>query len=254
MAGSTPEAGEVGGEREDLGPALLGQRRAVGHAPPLVLLLRRRERPQLGVPVGLEGVGHEAVVGVDAQVAALSQLGLVAGPLDLPVAEPVGLIGARLELGLDSQRHLERERAHGLDEQLPERAVDVAAEHLLAGRAGLLDAALLADVERSRPTVARHVAHGHALAAATADDQSLEQRRSLAGRALAPFGPVGLGVLAEARQVGLVLRPADVAGMGIEDERVPLARAAARSGPPRRRDAGGPGCVHRRRHRRSGGS
>src|SRR5215470_5927571 len=46
------------------------------------------------VPVRLQGVGHQPVVGVDAQVASLGQLGLVAGALHLLVAEPVDLLGA----------------------------------------------------------------------------------------------------------------------------------------------------------------
>lgn len=62
------------------------------------------------VPVGLERVGDEPVVGVDGEVAAAGELGALAGALDVALSEPVGLVGARFELGLDAERDLERER------------------------------------------------------------------------------------------------------------------------------------------------
>lgn len=59
---------------------------------------------------------------------ALAELGLVARPFHLPVAEPAGLGRASLELRLDVKRDLEGERAHSLDEQLADGPVDVAAD------------------------------------------------------------------------------------------------------------------------------
>ncbi len=52
---------------------------------------------QRGVPVGFEGVGDEPVGGVDGQVAAAGQVGVVAGALDVGGAQRVGLGGAVLE-------------------------------------------------------------------------------------------------------------------------------------------------------------
>ena len=57
------------------------------------------ERAQGGVPVGFEGAGDEPVGGVDGQVAAAGQVGVVLGALDVGGAQRVGLGGPVLELG-----------------------------------------------------------------------------------------------------------------------------------------------------------
>ena len=67
-----PQSGEVGGQAHDLGALLLGEKGAVSLPLTFVLL------PQLRIPVCLQGISDQPVVGVDAQVAALSKLGLVA--------------------------------------------------------------------------------------------------------------------------------------------------------------------------------
>jgi hypothetical protein len=54
----------------------------------LILFLCGSQGPEPGVPGGLESIGHEAVVGIDLEEAALGNIGLVPGPLDLLTSEP----------------------------------------------------------------------------------------------------------------------------------------------------------------------
>ena len=56
------------------------------------------EGAQGGVPVGFEGVGDEPVGGVDGEVAAAGQVGVVAGALDVGGAQRVGFGGAVLRV------------------------------------------------------------------------------------------------------------------------------------------------------------
>ena len=51
------------------------------------------EGPKPSVPVGLQGVGHEAIVGIDAPVSALGECRLVPRPLELLAAQAVDLVG-----------------------------------------------------------------------------------------------------------------------------------------------------------------
>ena len=52
------------------------------------------ERAERGVPGGFEGAGDEPVGGVDGEVAAAGQVGVVAGALDVGGAQRVGLGGS----------------------------------------------------------------------------------------------------------------------------------------------------------------
>ena len=61
--------------------------------------LRVGQGAQGGVPVGFEGVGDEPVGGVDGEVAAAGQVGVVAGALDVGGAQRVGFGCAVLEFG-----------------------------------------------------------------------------------------------------------------------------------------------------------
>ena len=63
------------------------------------------------------------VIGIDAEVSALGEFGLVAGPLDLLAAKPVGLVSTNLELLLDRDGHFERERGDRLHQQVADGAI-----------------------------------------------------------------------------------------------------------------------------------
>jgi hypothetical protein len=73
--GLAPESGEVGGEGEDLFALLSVEDEAIGLPPALVVLISGGQRPKLLVPIHLQGVGYQPVVGVDAQLATLGQFG-----------------------------------------------------------------------------------------------------------------------------------------------------------------------------------
>ncbi len=62
----------------------------------LVVFLRRVEGAELVVPLCLEPCCHEAVVGIDAEIAPLGELHLVACSLHLLAAQPVGVLSPSL--------------------------------------------------------------------------------------------------------------------------------------------------------------
>ena len=110
--------------------------------------LRVVERAEGGVPVGFEGAGDEPVGGVDGQVAAAGQVGVVAGALDVRGAQRVGVGGALPEFGGDLEGGLGGQRGEGVDQQLADVLVEGVTGDDGAERAGVLDAVTLAGVSR----------------------------------------------------------------------------------------------------------
>src|SRR5690242_16680771 len=119
------------------------------------------EGAQRGVPVGFEGVSDEPVGGVDGQVAAAGQVGVVAGALDVRGAQRVGVGGSLLELGGDLEGGLGGQRGEGADQQLADVLAGGVAGDRGADAAGVLDAVTLADVGRQVFPAAGVVADGH---------------------------------------------------------------------------------------------
>jgi len=220
-ARGAPEPGEVGGQGEDAGPLLWTRLHPVGLALALGVFLGLVKVAKPGVPFALEDVGHQAVVGVDAQVAGLGEVGFVAGALDVLGSEPIHRFGLLGEFLLDLEGHVERQGGDPLDEEFADGLVDGGSGNPLAGRPGVLDRVALADVVRGEPASARVVGHGHAPAAAAADGQALQERGPFAGRAGPAVGAVGLSALGEAPLVVLVGGPGDVALVGSGEEGVP---------------------------------
>jgi hypothetical protein len=111
--GVVPDAGQVGGELGD--PVLLGigQLSGVLFAGLVVGGLGVVERAQGGVPAGFEGAGDEPAGGVDGQVAAAGQVGVVAGALDVRGAQRAGVGGSLPELGGDLEGGLGGQRGWG---------------------------------------------------------------------------------------------------------------------------------------------
>jgi hypothetical protein len=58
----------------------------------------------------------------------------VLGAFNLSVAQPVGFVGAALDLTLHGERELECHRSNGLDQQLADGFVDLDADDALAER------------------------------------------------------------------------------------------------------------------------
>ena len=127
-----------------------------------------------------------------------------------------------MQFGLHGERDLEGQRGEGLHEQLTHGGVHGAAGDALAGLVGVLDAVPIAVVVGDLMAAAGVVAHGHPVAAAAADGQSLQQGGALPGRAGGAVGAVGAGVVGEGALVGVELLEGDVAGVGVRDEHEPL--------------------------------
>ena len=81
-----PQRREVGSEGHDPSALFVGEAGPVGVSCLFVVVLGGGELSQRFVPVGLEGVGHQAVVGIDGHVAPPCGVGVVSGPFDLAVA------------------------------------------------------------------------------------------------------------------------------------------------------------------------
>ena len=201
---------------------LVGEGGCGGGAGAVVVLARGLQGPQRVVPVGFEAVGDQPVIRVDGQVAAAGQVGAVAGAFDVPAAQCIGFGGAGVEFGLHGQGDLERVRGEGLEQQVGDGGVDDGAGDGLAALRTVLDAAGHALVVGNFDAAAGVVAHRHPASAAPADGQALQQRGSFAGGAGGAIGAVRGGIAQQQLLVGLVLVPAEVAGVGVADQRDPL--------------------------------
>jgi hypothetical protein len=78
---------------------------------------------------------------------------------------------------------------------------------VLAQRLRMLDSFVLAQIVGTQATVAYVIPDRHAPAAAAAEDQSLQQGRSFAGRALAPVTSHGLRALVKTLLILLEIFP-----------------------------------------------
>ena len=112
-----PEFREVGRQRQDPAPALLVQYGAIGLALSLILLLGLGQRTQPLVPIRFQGVGHQAILGIDLHEPLPGQVGLVAGTLDVLSPQAIRLVQPLLQLVLDRQGDLQGQGREHLQEQ-----------------------------------------------------------------------------------------------------------------------------------------
>src|SRR5262249_49394257 len=115
-------------------------------------------------------------------------VGIVLSPFHLLPSESVGLLGALREFLLHGEDDLQGHRADGFHQQFTGSAVERGPGDLLA----LPDFTLLgleppAAVDGHLPSASGLVADAHRLTATAADEQSLQQRRTLTGWALPPL-------------------------------------------------------------------
>src|ERR1700676_2317834 len=139
--GVVPDRGQVGDQLTDAGALGVGELAGGLLACLFVGVLGVVEVAQGCVPVGFEAVGDEPVGGVDGQVAAPGEVGVVAGAFDVGGAHPVRVGGALVEIGAGNGR---------------------------ADRLCVFDAVALTRVGGQRLAVAVVVAHRHPLSAAAA--------------------------------------------------------------------------------------
>src|SRR6266567_4159028 len=220
--GVGPDAGQVCDEPGDLVLLGGGERAGVLLAGFVVGGLGVVERAEGGVPAGFECAGDEPVGGVDGEVAAAGQVGVVAGALDVGGAQRVGLGGALLELGGDLEGGFDGQRGEGVDEQLADALVEGVPGNQGAGAAPVFDAVAVAGVGGQFLAAAGVVADGHPQPAAAADDDALQEGGAFAGWPGGAVAAVRGGVGRQPGDVGLVLVQGDVSGVGAGDEGGPL--------------------------------
>jgi hypothetical protein len=119
-----PDLRQLFGETENTSASLGTKCRSLVLASALVFLDGLCVKTQLSVPIRLEGIGDEAVVGVDLHVAPTRQLGFILHPLDMLAARRIGLGSASLELALNFQSDRQRHRCHQFDHQGRHRCID----------------------------------------------------------------------------------------------------------------------------------
>jgi len=220
-AGVLPQPREVHGQSEDCGAFLFGEH-VGGVALALCDLLGSSERTQFGVPVRLQHVGDQAIVGIDAQKPALGQVGLVARPLYLLLAQAVSLLSAGDHFGLHGECHLQGLRRDGAHEQSADRGIDWTAGDELAGTPALLNSLVLADIVGHQAPPPLVIVDAQALSAAATQGHTLQERRALSRRAGWPILAVGLGVLPQTPLILLVRFPGDVPHVRAGKESKPL--------------------------------
>jgi hypothetical protein len=135
----------------------------------LASLLCLSQQSQFVIPVRLQGIGHEAVIRIYANVATPGQFSVIARPLDLLLPESVGFIQPALQLLLDGQRDFDRNRRNRFDEDVPDFLINRSSWNMLADRFGVFDALPLTHIVWNQPASATVIAYRHALAATAAD-------------------------------------------------------------------------------------
>jgi hypothetical protein len=106
-----------------------GHHAGVGGLCFLVGLLCRGQGAQFLVPVRLQRVSYQAVIGIDLEETALRQIRFVARPLYVLVPHPVRLLVAAREFLLHRQRDFNCKRRHRLDHYFSDGAVERTAVH-----------------------------------------------------------------------------------------------------------------------------
>ena len=112
----------------------------------LAKLLCFGQHPQLVIPIGLERVGHQPIVGIHPQITPTCQFGFITGSLHLLLAQPVGFLQTRLQFLLNGKCDFQCHRGDGLHQKIADRLVDVGTGNVLADRFAVLDALALANV------------------------------------------------------------------------------------------------------------
>src|SRR3954454_20722696 len=203
-------------------PIGIAQDERLRAAPSLVFLLDRFHGAQLFFPGPLQRARHQPVLGLDRVVLAPSPLGLVAGALapQRPLfLQPVRFL---LQLPESSDSDGDLVGCEGVEKRALDEGIDGESAHFLAERAGLVVAVGAAAIDRIVALWAG-VAQAHALPAAPAYGDALQQRAALTRDTRMP-GRVTAGVVRQVLLVGHELLPGDVAGMRRRQAHRPLTK------------------------------
>src|ERR1700728_933767 len=217
-----PYLRKVGGQREDRRALLLIEQLAILGALLFTDLLCFCQQFQLAIPVCLEGIGYQAVIRIHAKIAASRALSVIACPLHLLLPQPVGFIQPRLKFLPYRQRYFERDGCDRFDEEVSDRLIDGRARNMLTDWFPMFDAFALIHVIRSQLSSTAVISHGHALATAAADQQSLHQSGAFSRRTPTAVFAIRLAVVAEAALVLLILFPVDITGVRSPNQHFPF--------------------------------
>ena len=201
----TPETRKIGGHGEECAPLLCAQLVTICLAPVFIFLLRLGQRAQFVVPIGFEGIGHQPVVRIDAEVTVLSEFGLVSCSLDVCPAQSVRFLQTGLQFLLDGEGDLKGNRAHGLDQHLANCPVDCRSRYPLADGGGMFDAGDLAAIFRAEQSSLGVITDGHSIPADAANHQTLKKCGPFSRWTFASVRSPTLGALAESSLVLLTL-------------------------------------------------
>ena len=178
----------------------------------------------------------------------------MAGAFDVPAAQCVGLGGAGVEFGLHGEGDLERVRGEGVEQQGADGVVDdCAGDGLAAGRA-VLDAAVhgigsRGPRRRGGCGSARVIRRPQRPQIARPCSSAVPSRAGPAARSL----PCAVALASSSRWLVSYGLPADVAGVGVGDQRDPLVARQDLEGLLAVGGRGVRGAGRRRTRRRSGG-
>ena len=209
-------------QRQHLLTTLVIQDRSILLLLLFILLLGLGQGAKLIVPVSLQCVGHQPVVRIDLHEAVAGQFRFISGAFHLLPPWLVHFVQPGLQFRLYGEGQLQRDRLDHLQQEFPDALIDVAAGNLLADIPAVFATFMLARVIDHQLLVTFVIAQAHPPAADAADHKALEQGRALAGRTVAAVLSAGLGRGVQRLEVVLILRPTDVSGMGVGDQRMPV--------------------------------
>lgn len=214
--GSVQPAGrQIGSQVEDGLAIRFGKRRGLLDLELEECFLQRRLLLETVLPGAFELSGHQAVVGIDALVAAAGQIGIVAGAFEAlaPVSQP-GL-AVNLDLVESGKGGLQAGWFYGLEEESFDRRVDVGGGEGLAAGITILLGGMVAHISAGVGVVDVQQAP-----AARTDGNALQQGQPFAGRAALPLD--ACRILGQAQLVGLEGVPGNVAREGLRTQHGPF--------------------------------
>lgn len=136
--------------------------------------------------------------------------------------QPIGLVQPLLQFLLHCQGDFEGPRRQDLEKQAADRLVNAQTRDALANPFAMLNRLSLTQVVRDQPDLPRVITDCHAPPAQTAQDHSLQKSWPSSRWVPAMIAAMCLGVFPKDLLVALVLVPADVPGMALGQQRVPL--------------------------------
>ncbi len=191
----------------------------------LGLLLDLCQFAQAGVPVSFQHIGDQAILRIDPEKTALCQFGCVASTFYLLGTQTPGFLYLSMQFLVDLYAGLDSERGQLRQQKISDRRIQTCPKQTLTALVvALFDMLLLTKVFRIEALAILDivVAHCHSVAAASADDQPLKQRRSFPWGTVATILSMRLAIGTQLGEIGFIVFPTDVASMHLSNEKLPL--------------------------------